>query len=497
MSKETNLENLEPKGVFHYFSEISKIPRASKKEKKISDWLYNFAKERNLEVTQDEVLNIFIKKQATKGYENYSPVILQGHMDMVWEKNKNTDFDFETQGIELVVKDGFLRANGTTLGGDDGIAVAYMLELIDRNDIEHPALEMIITVDEEDGMTGVNNLDYSIFTGKTMINLDTEEHGKIYVSSAGGGRTVTELTLDTKEINPESKLITVDVKGLSGGHSGAEIHCGFGNANKILGEVLDHLNKKYNFSIVNIDGGDKVNAIPREAVATLAVDLKDETVEDVKKLAELAFENIIKDMKIIDKTPMIEVVEIEKKGDEKGVSEADSNRLISLINELPNGVLAMSKNIDDLVETSINVGVIKTKNENGKLIIKIQTLPRSSVNKSLDEIMKKVIEVSEKYGAAVRIDSSYMSWEYRENSRIRDIATEAFKKVANKDPEIRAIHAGLECGIFDVNIKNLDIISVGPNIFGAHTPEERMEIWSVKETWDWLLEILKNAKIEK
>ena len=497
MSKETNLENLEPKGVFHYFSEISKIPRASKKEKKISDWLYNFAKERNLEVTQDEVLNIFIKKQATKGYENYSPVILQGHMDMVWEKNKNTDFDFETQGIELVVKDGFLRANGTTLGGDDGIAVAYMLELIDRNDIEHPALEMIITVDEEDGMTGVNNLDYSIFTGKTMINLDTEEHGKIYVSSAGGGRTVTELTLDTKEINPESKLITVDVKGLSGGLSGAEIHCGFGNANKILGEVLDHLNKKYNFSIVNIDGGDKVNAIPREAVATLAVDLKDETVEDVKKLAELAFENIIKDMKIIDKTPMIEVVEVEKKGDEKGVSEADSNRLISLINELPNGVLAMSKNIDDLVETSINVGVIKTKNENGKLIIKIQTLPRSSVNKSLDKIMKKVIEVSEKYGAAVRIDSSYMSWEYRENSRIRDIATEAFKKVANKDPEIRAIHAGLECGIFDVNIKDLDIISVGPNIFGAHTPEERMEIWSVKETWDWLLEILKNAKIEK
>ena len=234
-----------------------------------------------------------------------------------------------------------------------------------------------------------------------------------------------------------------------------------------------------------------------EAVATLAVDLKDETVEDVKKLAELAFENIIKDMKIIDKTPMIEVVEVEKKGDEKGVSEADSNRLISLINELPNGVLAMSKNIDDLVETSINVGVIKTKNENGKLIIKIQTLPRSSVNKSLDKIMKKVIEVSEKYGAAVRIDSSYMSWEYRENSRIRDIATEAFKKVANRDPEIRAIHAGLECGIFDVNIKDLDIISVGPNIFGAHTPEERMEIWSVKETWDWLLEILKNAKIEK
>mgnify|MGYP000125235778 FL=1 len=493
------IENLYPEKVFHYFSEISKIPRGSNKEKKISDWIVEFAKERNLEVVQDKAFNVFIRKPATAGYKEYSPLILQGHMDMVWEKNKNTQFDFETQGIELVAEDGFLKAKGTTLGADNGIAVAYALAILDSDDLKHPELEIILTTDEEDGMSGVNNLDFGIFSGKTLINLDTEEYGQVYVSSAGGARIFNEFNFDAEKLEDDDTVISVDVKGLLGGHSGAEIHLGLGNSNKILTEVLNHLNKKYTLSIMDIDGGEKTNAIPREAVALLAVKLEDENVSDFEKLAKLAFENVTKDFKIIDKNPVIEVEEIKKEElkNQGKMSISNTNAVISFFHEFPNGVIAMSKDIEGLVETSINLGVIKTENKDGKISIKVQALPRSSVNKSLDEIMKKVIEVSEKHGATVRIDSSYMSWEYRENSKIRDIATEAFKKVANKDPEIRAIHAGLECGIFDVNIKDLDIISVGPNIFGAHTPEERMEIWSVQETWDWLLEILKNAKIEK
>ena len=239
------IENLYPEKVFHYFSEISKIPRGSNKEKKISDWIVEFAKERNLEVVQDKAFNVFIRKPATAGYEEYSPLILQGHMDMVWEKNKNTQFDFETQGIELVVEDGFLKAKGTTLGADNGIAVAYALAILDSDDLKHPELEIILTTDEEDGMSGVNNLDFGIFSGKTLINLDTEEYGQVYVSSAGGARIFNEFNFDAEKLEDDDTVISVDVKGLLGGHSGAEIHLGLGNSNKILADVLNHLNKKY------------------------------------------------------------------------------------------------------------------------------------------------------------------------------------------------------------------------------------------------------------
>ena len=231
------IENLYPEKVFHYFSEISKIPRGSNKEKKISDWIVKFAKERNLEVVQDKAFNVFIRKPATAGYEEYSPLILQGHMDMVWEKNKNTQFDFETQGIELVTEDGFLKAKGTTLGADNGIAVAYALAILDSDDLKHPELEIILTTDEEDGMSGVNNLDFGIFSGKTLINLDTEEYGQVYVSSAGGARIFNEFNFDAEKLEDDDTVISVDVKGLLGGHSGAEIHLGLGNSNKILAEV--------------------------------------------------------------------------------------------------------------------------------------------------------------------------------------------------------------------------------------------------------------------
>ncbi|MFZ1300318.1 MAG: beta-Ala-His dipeptidase, partial [Leptotrichiaceae bacterium] len=283
-------KGLYPERVFYFFEEISKIPRGSKKEEKISNWIVNFAKERNLNVFQDESLNVIIYKPATKGYEEFSPLIIQGHMDMVWEKNRDTVFDFETQGIDLIIENNVIKANKTTLGADNGIAVAYALALLDSNDIKHPALEILITTDEEAGMSGVSNLDPSLFNGHTLLNIDTEDYGEIYVSSAGGSRVknVFELTKEKIETHTNHHFFSIDVKGLKGGHSGTDIDKNLGNANKILGDILYHITKKYNFNIISLNGGDKMNAIPREAIAILNVDLSTSTSEDFKTLISLA-----------------------------------------------------------------------------------------------------------------------------------------------------------------------------------------------------------------
>lgn len=495
-----NIENLYPEKVFHYFNEISKIPRGSKKEKMISDWLFEFAKNRKLEVTQDDALNILIKKKATSGYENFSPLIIQGHMDMVWEKNKETKFNFEKEGIKLFVEDGFLKADGTTLGADNGIAVAYALAILDSDSIKHPALEVIITSNEEDGMSGVNNLDYEIFKGKTLINLDTEEYGQVYVSSAGGARTSIQFIFESKTLKSQkNSLVSIEVKGLSGGHSGAEIHLNLGNSNKILSETLYHLSKKYNMSLNYIDGGEKVNAIPREAVSYVEIDLNGDNFQEFKKLAELAFTNVLKDFKVSDKNPILEVKELTEKDlgeNNEVIDSTDTLNLLTFLHKFPNGVLKMSENIEGLVETSINLGVVKTIRKSGTFQIKIQGLPRSSVNSSLKNLLNEITELTKKHEADMKIDSSYPSWEYREDSKIRDLIVESFKKITGEKAQIKAIHAGLECGIFADNIENLDVVSIGPNIYGAHTPEERMEIKSVGETWDLLLKILEDYNIE-
>ena len=494
------IEKLYPEKVFYYFNEISKIPRGSKKEKQISNWLLDFAKKKKLEVIQDDFLNIFIKKKATPGYEEYSPLIIQGHMDMVWEKNKETEFDFETQGIELIIEDGFLKAKGTTLGADNGIAVAYALAILDSDDIQHPALEVIITSDEEDGMSGVNNIDYEIFEGKTLINLDTEEYGQVYVSSAGGARIATQFIFEAKKMKPEKySLISVEVKGLSGGHSGAEIHLNLGNSNKILSEILYHLSKKYTLSLNYIEGGEKVNAIPREAVAYLGVELNGESFDEFEKLARLAFTNILSDFKVSDKNPIIEVKQIEPEvlGEKaERMTSSDTLNLITFLHKFPNGVLKMSEHIEGLVETSINLGVIKTFRKSGTFEIKIQGLPRSSVNVSLKNLIDEVTELARKHEANIKIDSSYPSWEYKEDSKIRDLIVKSFENLTGEKARVKAIHAGLECGIFADNIENLDVVSIGPNIYGAHTPEERMDIRSVGATWELLLKVLEDYEIK-
>ena len=490
-----SIEKLYPEKVFHYFAEISKIPRASKKEKEISDWLVKFAKERKLKVIQDEHYNVIIKKKATEGYEDFSPLILQGHMDMVWEKNKDTEFDFSTQGIELVIDGDFLKANGTTLGADNGIAVAYALAILDSDDIKHPALEVVITTDEEDGMSGVVNLDFDEFEGKTLINLDTEEYGEVYVSSAGGTRTETKFIFETKKIGNGYTPISIEVKGLSGGHSGAEIHKNLGNSIKILSEVLYHLSKRYEMSLMHIDGGGKVNAIPREAVAEIAVKLDGDSIEELKKLAGLAFENILKDFKVSDKSPILVIEKIEEKN--LGISLGDTLNIINFLHEVPNGVLEMSKHIEGLVETSINIGFISTEIVDGNVKIRIKSMARSMANNPLNRLVEEVTDLTRKHDANIKIAASNPSWEYKEDSKIRELIAKSFKEITGNEPVIKAIHAGLECGVFTQNIKGADVVSIGPNIYGAHTPEERMDIKSVGETWEWLLKILENYNIKE
>lgn len=490
-----SIEKLYPEKVFHYFAEISKIPRASKKEKEISDWLVKFAKERKLKVIQDEHYNVIIKKKATEGYEDFSPLILQGHMDMVWEKNKDTEFDFSTQGIELVIDGDFLKANGTTLGADNGIAVAYALAILDSDDIKHPALEVVITTDEEDGMSGVVNLDFDEFDGKTLINLDTEEYGEVYVSSAGGTRTEIKFIFETKKIGNGYTPISIEVKGLSGGHSGAEIHKNLGNSIKILSEVLYHLSKRYEMSLIHIDGGGKVNAIPREAVAEIAVKLDGDSIDELKKLAGLAFENILKDFKVSDKSPILAIEKIEEKN--LGISLGDTLNIINFLHEVPNGVLEMSKHIEGLVETSINIGFISTEIVDGNVKIRIKSLARSMANNPLNKLVEEVTDLTRKHDANIKITASNPSWEYKEDSKIRELIAKSFKEITGNEPVIKAIHAGLECGVFTQNIKGADVVSIGPNIYGAHTPEERMDIKSVGETWEWLLKILENYNIKE
>ena len=481
-----------PENVLGFFEEISKIPRGSGKEKQISDWLVKFAKDRNLEVHQDAFNNVIIKKEATKGYEKYETLILQGHMDVVWEKNKDVDFDFEKEGIKLKIEDGYLKAQGTTLGADNGIAIAYGLAILDSNEIAHPKLEVLITTDEEVAMTGAENLDMSLLEGKKMINLDTEEVGKIYVSSAGGATIKLRTKVETIDLENDDKVYLIEITGLQGGHSGAEIHLNLGNSIKILSESLKHLNIKYDFELIEIDGGNKDNAIPREAHAYIA------TKSDLKELDELLASYIEVKKTEFKNEPSLKysIKEVNKNGLRK-ISVRDTKKLIALYNEFPHGVRTMSKEIKDLVQTSLNFGVLKTEVEGNEKVFRINSLLRSSKIKELDELQDYLIELGEKYETYGEKVPSFYPWEYKEDSTLRKLSERVYKDKYGKEIEIKAIHAGLECGLFVNKMHDLDVISFGPDIFGAHTPDERMGLESVKITWDYLLEILKSYNLEK
>ncbi|KLI24243.1 aminoacyl-histidine dipeptidase [Brachyspira hyodysenteriae] len=475
-----NFDNLDSKEVFRWFEEISKIPRRSKHEKQISDFLVKFAKDRNLEVYQNKENNVIIKKEASKGYENIPPVIIQGHMDMVCEKTSESKHDFDKDPIELIVEGDVLRANNTTLGADDGIAVAYGLALLDSKDIEHPALEVLITSDEEDGMSGAFSVTDEHLNGKTLINLDSEVEGTFWVSSAGGINTVVEFNIE-KEANNNSAL-KIEVTGLKGGHSGMEIDKQRANAIKILGRILDSV--KDDINIAYIEGGSVHNAIAKSAYAVITA--KD--VNKVKNTIEKLYENIKFEYRTAD--PNIKILISNAENVKECYKKELSNNVISFMMLSPDGVLYMSKDIEGLVQTSANNGVLKEKDNKLTFTIFI----RSSVESSSNEIVSRVKTLASITNSNFIYRDGYAAWEYDPNSKVRDIAIKAYKTITGKDPQVASVHVGLECGILKKALKDTDVISMGPNIYNVHTPREYLSISSVDRIWRILKEIIKNIK---
>lgn len=480
------LQNLEPKSVFKYFETISNIPRGSGNEKAISDYLFNFGKSLGLETIQDQAMNIIIKKPATKGYENAPIVIIQGHMDMVCEKNHGTEHDFEKDPLKLRIVDDYIYATDTTLGADNGIAVAYAMALLEAKDIAHPALEILLTTDEETGMSGAMAVSDKHIKGKILINLDNEEEGYLLVSCAGGIRSKGKLKIEREAASGE-KIIIINVSGLKGGHSGMDIIKERGNSNKILGRILKVLLSEIDFKLVSMNGGSKNNAIPREAQAIIAINENDfDTVCEVVESQSIILKN---EFKAQDSCLNIKM-EVAKETVKELFTKACTEEAVNLLYLYPNGINTRSTEIEGLIESSTNLGVLTTNDK----YVEFDSAVRSSVPSLKNEIIERSKTIVELLGGEFQTKSDYPAWEYNANSKIREICQSVHKKMYGKEAEVVAIHAGVECGLFNEKLGNLDMISFGPNLYDVHTPEEHMSIASVKNTWEYLKEILKAIK---
>ena len=480
------LENLKPEKVMYYFEEISRIPRGSGNEKAISDYMVAFAKSLNLDVKQDEANNIYIKKPATKGYENAPTVILQGHLDMVCEKNKDTNHDFLTEGIKLVVDGDFIRADGTTLGADNGIAIAYQMAVLADDTIEHPAIEALMTTAEETGMDGVANLHPEYLEGTVLLNLDTDIEGEFLVSCAGGAKAHVDLPVSYEAKPAESALFNVNIKGLTGGHSGADIHQERANANVLVGRVLDRVRQTMPIRLATFVGGSKDNVITREAEASfyVPVDKKSE-VESILQTMEQAFKTEYE--KQDPELKMFTHVETEAKA---CITEGQTQQIIDLLMTLPHGIMAYSMQIPGLVESSLNIGVVQLEQDAMHIVLAV----RSSVPTKKENIIRKIERVSANIGAKCTVAGDYPAWVYAPNSRIRELATQVFEQKYDKKPEIKAIHAGLECGFLLEKMPGVDMIAFGPNAYDIHSPEERASISSMERVFEFLLDLLKEIK---
>lgn len=475
------LKDLNPTLVFKYFEEISQVPRGSGDEERISEFLVNFAKELNLEVIQDEHLNVIIRKPATAGYENCPGVILQGHMDMVCEKNKDVDHDFEKDPIDLRIVDDMIYANGTTLGADNGIAVAMSMAVLASNDLAHPALEVLVTSNEEAGMTGANGLDGSLLKGKYIINLDSEEEGFLLVSCAGGNRSYVTLPLTYKNIEDNKQAFMIEVKGLLGGHSGMDIVKQRANSNVTMGRILNLLD--VDFDLVEVNGGSKNNAIPRECEAIVAVN-KDQAETLKANVAKI--EEILKnEFKTTD--PGLEVVVKETTAD-KAITDECKAKAMLLLNFIPNGIQTVSKDIEGLVESSSNLGIVKTEND----VMSFESAVRSSVATLRENLNNKTKMLCDTVNANFENTDGYPAWEYAKDSKLEGLCVDVYEKLVGKKPVITAIHAGLECGLLLDKMPGCEAISMGPDMFEVHTPNEHLSIPSVKNVYEFLLAVLKS-----
>ncbi|MCQ4140748.1 aminoacyl-histidine dipeptidase [Chryseobacterium sp. EO14] len=475
------LSNIEPQIIWKNFSKLNAVPRPSKKEEKVIAFIREFGENLGLETTVDEVGNVIIKKPATAGMENRKSVVLQSHLDMVCQKNNDVNFDFETEGIKMEIDGDWVKAKGTTLGADNGLGVATIMSILESSDIPHPALEALFTIDEETGMTGALGLKPGQLTGDILLNLDTEEDDEIDIGCAGGIDVTISQNYETEAAN--GQIVRFEVKGLQGGHSGMDIHKGFGNANVILGRLLYKALEKENIQLISIDGGGLRNAIPREAVAVASVRNAQEFIEEVT--------NGLK-KEILDEFAGIESglqINIENTTtSEKAISEADSRKIILTLKSLHNGVYRMSPDVKDLVESSNNVARVELKHG----ALKILNLSRSSVESSKDSVAEQLKSVAELAGMNTVFSGSYPGWKPKPGSEIVQLMEKIYVEKFTEKPHVVACHAGLECGIIGANYPEMEMVSFGPTIRGAHSPDEKANIPSAQKFWSFLKDILAN-----
>jgi len=473
--------NLKPERLWQYFFEICQIPHCSKHEEKITAYLIDFGKQHGLETISDEVGNVVIRKPATPGYENKPSIALQSHVDMVCEKNADTEFDFSKDAIQPYIDGEWVKARGTTLGADDGIGVATQLALLEAKDLNHGPIECLFTVDEETGLTGAFALGGDMLKSKILLNLDSEDEGEIFMGCAGGKDTVGYLPYQTETVPAGMKAIQVKVSGLMGGHSGDDIEKKRGNANKILIRFLWNADKKYGVRIAKIDGGNLRNAIAREAEAVILVAEKNAAnlLADAKELNAA----VQAELKISDKDVKLEAQETDAPANV--IDEVAGKKLIAAVYAMPHGVVAMSQDIEGFVETSTNLASIKM--DKGQLVL--TTSQRSSIESAKANICSMVAGVFELAGFKYESGDGYPGWTPDPNSAILKVTVEQFKKQIGYDPVVRAVHAGLECGLFSEKFPGLDMVSFGPTIRGAHSPDERLEIATVERFWQLILDI--------
>ncbi len=482
MSQE--IRNLEPKALWNKFADLNAVPRPSKKEDRVIAFMKNFGESLGLETFEDEIRNVIIRKPATVGMENRKPIVLQGHLDMVHQKNNDTVFDFDSQGIEMFIDGDWVKANGTTLGADNGLGVAAIMAVLESTTIKHPAIEALFTIDEETGMTGALNLKGGVLQGEILLNLDTEEDDEIDIGCAGGIDVTATRSYNEEEVPENSVGYCITIKGLNGGHSGMDIHKGLGNANKIMNRLLFDSFENFGLQVSEINGGSLRNAIPRESVAHVVIAnmFNDAFLFDMQE--------IITDIKTEFKTTepnliiTIEPAPLPEKIMDLGVQEG----LIRAIYAAHNGVYRMSADMENLVETSNNIARVIVKN--GEIIV--QNLTRSSVESSKFDLANALRSSFELMGCEVTLAGSYPGWTPNVKSEIVDLLVATYNKQNGEKPKVVACHAGLECGILGANYPNMDMISFGPTIHGAHSPDERANIASSQKFWKFLLEILEN-----
>ncbi|MBN1118557.1 MAG: aminoacyl-histidine dipeptidase [Bacteroidales bacterium] len=480
---------LEPKLVFKYFDEILKIPRPSKKEEKIISYLEDFAKEQKLEIQKDKAGNIVIRKAACKGYENRKSVVLQSHVDMVCEKNADVKHDFMKDPVPAYIDGDWIKAKGTTLGADNGIGVATQLALLADKSIEHGPIECLFTIDEETGLTGAFMLKENMIKSKILINLDSEDEGEIFIGCAGGVDTLIDLPLKYKKTANNQVAFNIKLSGLKGGHSGDDINKGYANSNLLLFRLLLNLSKKYAIGLSDFQGGNLRNAIPREAEATIVV--KNKLVEKLKSTVK-EYEQVIKS-EFATTEPELKLKVTETKLPKEILKNSVFKKLIYSVYSCPNGVISMSQDVEGLVETSTNLASIKIIMKTAHIV----TSQRSSVETAKTDIADRIKCNFNLAGAKVKHTESYPGWTPNTNSEILGIATNAYKKLFGKDAKVKAIHAGLECGLFLEKYPYLDMISIGPTMRGVHSPDERLQVSTVDMYWKFLLQILKDVPDEK